>query len=154
MGKAVFATHDTMRTPYTAEQQQAQSFTIHHQIPYLGMEDLLTAEVSPTVLRKFLSVVAARDDYPNEASKLADGGGDEQVAAVAKAVLKARKATEYAPLLIAECGAAELPPTLVTLMLDINAHLTAKAPATAAEPETRATPADDGQPEAGGPDEA
>jgi putative ATP-dependent endonuclease of the OLD family len=155
MGKAVFGTHDTMKTPYTADRQkQAQSFTIHHQIPYLGMEDLLATEVNPAVLRRFLSAVATRDDYPHDAGRLADGAGDEEVATLVKKVLKARKATEYAPLLIAECSAAELPPTLVTLMLDINAHLTAKAPATAAEPETRASQADGGQPTAGGPDEA
>ena len=36
-------------------------------------------------------------------------------------------------------------------MLDINAHLTAKAPATAAEPEAQASPAEGDHPEAGGP---
>jgi len=35
--------------------------------------------------------------------------------------LKVRRATEYAPLVITECSAAELPPTLAGLMLDINA---------------------------------
>jgi putative ATP-dependent endonuclease of the OLD family len=154
MGKSVFGTHDTMKTPYTAEQEkQAESFTIHHQIPYLGMEDLLATEVGPVVLRRFLSAVATRDDYPHEAGKLAEGAGDERVAALVKDVLKARKATEYAPLLIAECSAAELPPTLVALMLGINAYLTAKATATAAEPEAQAGPADGDQPAAGGPDE-
>jgi putative ATP-dependent endonuclease of the OLD family len=143
-----------MKTPYTADQQkQAQSFTIHHQIPYLGMENLLAAEVSAAALRRFLSVVATRDDYPHDAGRLGDGASDEEVAALVKKVLKARKATEYAPLLIAECSVAELPPTLVTLMLDINARLTAKAPATAAEPESGTSPADGGQPTAGSPDE-
>lgn len=42
-------------------------------------------------------------------------------------VLKVRRATGYAPLVITECGAAELPPTLAGLMLDINAYLTAAA---------------------------
>ena len=69
MGKAVFGTHDTLKPRYTADQKkEAESFTIHHQIPYPGMEDLLVSEVSPTVLRKFLAAVATRDDYPTSAS--------------------------------------------------------------------------------------
>ena len=47
---------------------------------------------------------------------------------LAREVLKVRKATEYAPLVITECSAAELPPTLAGLMLDINAYLTAARP--------------------------
>ena len=49
--------------------------------------------------------------------------------ALARDVLKARKATEYAPLLIAGCSPAQLPPTLAKLMLDINAYLMASKPA-------------------------
>lgn len=44
---------------------------------------------------------------------------------VAGGVLKVRRATEYAPLVIPECSAAELPPTLAGLMLGFNAYLTA-----------------------------
>jgi len=151
MGKIVFGTHDTMKTAYTDDQKKkAESFAIHYEIPYLGMEDLLISEVSPVALRRFLAAVASRDDYPHEAGDLPDGATDAQVVALAKEVLKARKATEYAPLVIAECSAAELPPTLVKLMLDINAHLTARAAAVAAEPGIQASPADGGHPEPGG----
>ena len=108
MGKIVFGTHDTMKTPYTDDQEKkAKSFAIHYEILYLGMEDLLISEVSPVALRRFLTAVASRDDYPHEAGDLPEGATDVEVVALAKDVLKARKATEYAPLFIAERSAAE-----------------------------------------------
>ena len=115
------------------------------------MEDLLVTEVSPAALRRFLAAAASRDDYPRHLGYLPEGATDEQVVALARKVLKVRKATEYAPLVIAECHAAELPPTLAKLMLDINAHLTAKKPAGTPGAGTQAGPAEDGAPDAGGP---
>ena len=58
MGKIVFGTHDTMKTPYTDDQKKkAESFAIHYEIPYPGMEDLLVTEVRPAALRRFLAAV-------------------------------------------------------------------------------------------------
>jgi putative ATP-dependent endonuclease of the OLD family len=152
MGKIVFGTHDTMKTPYTDDQEKkAKSFAIHYEIPYLGMEDLLISEVSPVALRRFLTAVAARDDYPHEAGDLPECATDVEVVALTKDVLKARKATEYAPLVVAECSAAELPPTLVKLMLDINAYLVAKTPAEVPGTGAQAGAAEDGTPVAADP---
>ena len=153
LGKTVFGAHDTPKTPFTEDQKKtAESFAIHYDIGYPGIEDLLIKEIaSPDALRAFLTTVASRDDYPRHLGYLTQGATDEQVAALAKEVLKVRKATEYAPLLIAECRPDELPPTLAKLMLDINAHLKAKAAADAAEPGTKTSPAEDGHPETGGP---
>ena len=152
MGKTVFAAHDTMKKPYTEEQEKkAESFAIHYDIGYAGIEDLLIKEVNPKVLRTFLTAVASRDDYPQNLGYLPEDATDTQVIALAKEVLKARKATEYAPLVIAECSAAELPPTLVKLMLDINAHLTTKTDSDAAEPDTQASPSGDGLAETSDP---
>jgi hypothetical protein len=78
------------------------------------------------MLRRFLAAVTSREDYPGEVGYLPEDATDEQVVALAKKVLKVRKATEYGPLVIAECSAAELPPTLVKLMLGINTYLEAK----------------------------
>jgi CheY-like chemotaxis protein len=79
----------------------------------------------PARARAFLITVASRDDYPRHLGYLLRGATDEQVVTLAREVLKVRRATEYAPLVITECSAAELPPTLAGLMLDINAYLTA-----------------------------
>jgi hypothetical protein len=79
----------------------------------------------PARARAFLITVASRDDYPRHLGYLLQGATDEQVVTLAREVLKVRRATEYAPLVITECSAAELPPTLAGLMLDINAYLTA-----------------------------
>jgi putative ATP-dependent endonuclease of OLD family len=152
MGKSVFGTHDTMKTPYTDDQNKnAESFAIHHEIPYLGMENLLITEVRPAALRRFLAAAASREDYPSEVGYLPEGATDEQVVALAKKVLKVRKATEYGPLVIAECNAAELPPTLAKLMLDINAYLEAKTLSGMPEVEAQASPAEGGHPETGVP---
>ena len=152
MGKIVFGTHDTMKTPYTDDQNKnAESFAIHYEIPYLGMEDLLITEVRPAALRRFLAAATSREDYPSEVGYLPEGATDEQVVALAKKVLKVRKATEYGPLVIAECSAAELPPTLAKLMLDINAYLEAKALDGAPEAGAQASPAEGGHPETGAP---
>ena len=75
--------------------------------------------------RAFLITVASRNDYPRHLGYLLQGTTDEQVVTLAREVLKVRRATEYAPLVITECSAAELPLTLAGLMLDINAYLTA-----------------------------
>ena len=134
--------------------KKAESFAIYLDIGYRGIEDLLVTEISPDILRRFLTAVASRGDYPQHLGYLPEGATDGQAVALAKEVLKARKATEFAPLLIAECAPAQLPPTLAKLMLDINAHLTAKKPAgtaAAAEPGTRAGPAEDGTPDTGDP---
>jgi hypothetical protein len=79
----------------------------------------------PARARAFLITVASRDDYPRHLGYLLQGATDEQVVTLAREVLKVRRATEYAPLVITECSAAELPPTVAGLMLDINAYLTA-----------------------------
>jgi putative ATP-dependent endonuclease of the OLD family len=52
------------------------------------MEDLLTKDVSPEVLRTFLATVASRDDYPQNLGYLSEGATDGQVVALAKEVLK------------------------------------------------------------------
>jgi putative ATP-dependent endonuclease of OLD family len=155
MGKTVFGAHDTPNAPLTEDQmkkEEEEAFAICLDIGYRGVEDLLVTEISPNILRTFLTAVASRGDYPRHLGYLPEGATAGQAVALAKEVLKARKATEFAPLLIAECAPAQLPPTLAKLMLDVNAHLTAKEPAgtaAAAEPEPPAGPAEDGTPDTG-----
>lgn len=147
--------HDTPNTPLTEDQKKKEeSFAICLDIGYRGIEDLLVTEISPDILRTFLAAVASRGDYPRHLGYLPEGATAEQAVALAKEVLKARKATEFAPLLIAECAPAQLPPTLAKLMLDINTHLTTKKPAgtaATAGPRPQAGPAEDGTPDTGDP---
>ncbi len=130
MGKTVFGVHDTPNTPLTPDQvTKAQSFAVHRDIGYPGIEDLLVAEIAPGILRKFLDVVASRSDYPQQCGHLPQGANEAEVKRLARDVLKARKGTEtFAPLLIAECTRDQLPATLAGLLLDIHAHLSAKPP--------------------------
>jgi putative ATP-dependent endonuclease of OLD family len=145
MGKTVFGAHDKVKTKYTEDQEdKCASFAIHYDIGYSGMEDLLAKEVSPDVLRTFLMEAAFRDDYPQNLGYLPEGATDGQVVALARKVLKSRKATEYAPLLIAGCREGELPPTLVKLMVDINAFMASKAAPAAGGPSAWASVAEDG----------
>jgi putative ATP-dependent endonuclease of OLD family len=134
LGKTVFGTHD--HTSLTEEQEKkAKSFTIHLDIGYPGIEDLLVAEVSPAILRDFLAAVASRADYPQHLGYLPDGAPERDVIRLARNVLKAKKGTEsLAPLLIAECGPGQLPRTLTGLLLDINTCLTRKAAASSDAP--------------------
>lgn len=153
LGKTVFGAHDTPNTPFTEDQKtKAKSFAIHRDIGYAGIEDLLISEVGPRALRAFLATVASRDDYPRHLGYLPQGAADSQVVTLAREVLKVRKATEYAPLVIAECNVTELPPTLAGLMRDINAYLMAKATPGMAGPSTQSSPGADVGPQAdGGP---
>ena len=126
LGKTVFGTHDS--TSLTEEQQKmAESFAIHLDIGYPGIEDLLVAEISPAVLRKFLATAASRPDYPQHLGYLPEGASEDEAIRLARNVLKAKKGAEsLATLLIAECGPGQLPPTLNGLLLDINACLSTK----------------------------
>ncbi|HUY47301.1 MAG TPA: AAA family ATPase [Streptosporangiaceae bacterium] len=145
LGKTVFGTHDS--TTLTAEQKKkAESFAIHRDNGYPGIEDLLVAEISPDILRKFLTTAATRDGYPRHLGCLPLSAPDDEVICLARKVLKAKKGAEsLAPLLITECGNGQLPPTLTGLLLDINAYLTVKTIAGSASP---------GQAEAVGEDDA
>lgn len=149
MGKTVFAAHDTPTRPLTGdEKKKEEAFAICLDIGYRGIEDLLVTEVSPDILRTYLSTVASRDDYPQYLGYLPGGAADEEAIQLAKEILEARKATEFAP---------QLPPTLAKLMLDINAHLAAEKLAGTAEASESAIQAGEAErhtPDSGGPGSA
>lgn len=130
LGKIVFGAHDTPETPFGAElTEKAKLFTIHRDIGYAGIEELLVTEIDTDVLRRFLANVATDSDYPQHCGYLPDPATDADVVALARKVLRARKGAEsLAPQLIAECSRDELPPTLADLLLEIHAHLAAVPP--------------------------
>lgn len=130
LGKIVFGAHDTPDTPFSAElAEKTKSFTIHRDIAYAGIEELLVTEIDPGVLRRFLTKVAAGSDYPQHCGYLPDPATDADVVNLARKVLRARKGAEsLAPQLIAECSREELPATLADLLLEIHAYLSAAPP--------------------------
>jgi putative ATP-dependent endonuclease of OLD family len=142
LGKIVFGAHDTPNPPFNAElTEKAKSFTIHLDIGYQGIEELLLAEISPNVQRRFLLKVASRNDYPQHCGYLPDPATDTDVVDLARKVLRARKGAEsLAPLLIAECSRNELPATLADLLLKIHTCLSQAPP----HPDIDTTDADDG----------
>lgn len=148
LGKTVFGVHDSPNTPFTPElAAKTQSFTICRDTGYAGIEDLLIAEIPTRVLRTFLLTVATRPDYPQHCGHLSDAATDDDIACLARKVLRARKGPEsFAPLLIACCSRDELPTTMVDLLLEIDACLSEPPPATGPAIET-----DQGVMDVGGP---
>jgi hypothetical protein len=91
--------------------------------PYGSIEDLLIAEMPAPTLRRFLDVAKDRRDYP-QTKKYAATMSDEEVRALAKEVLLARKgeAHAYGEILISHCeGLADLPATLRGVLEKIQA---------------------------------
>jgi putative ATP-dependent endonuclease of OLD family len=98
LGKAVFGVPDTPTTPLTPEQlTKAQSFTIHTDIGYAGIEALLVEEILPSVQRKVLVAVAARTDYPAQCGLLPEPASDDQVRDLTLEILKKRKGPNRTP---------------------------------------------------------
>ena len=132
LGKAVFGLHDTPTTPFDPVlAAKAADFTLYEVIPYGGVEDLLSAEVSVDVQRRFLSAVVTRSDYPVACGRIDPTTVDDDIRSITNRVLKARKGSGsgYASLLIAECSdALELPTTLATFLLTIDTELRPPAP--------------------------
>jgi len=117
--KSTFAFHDQPKTPWTAE-QKADLATYHYNFEsaYKGTEDLLAAEVTPAVHRRFLEQAAQHPDYPTDKGYLSATASDDDVIALSKAVLKAKKGSGFAAMLIEQCETLEEMPTTVKAFLD------------------------------------
>jgi putative ATP-dependent endonuclease of the OLD family len=90
--KSAFAFHDQPKTPWTAD-QTTKLDAYHHNFDsaYKGTEDLLAAEVPPAVHRRFLDYAKDHPDYPTDKGYLKGGESDDDVIALSKQVLKAKK---------------------------------------------------------------
>jgi putative ATP-dependent endonuclease of OLD family len=94
--------------------------------PEHGFEALLINESSETLLRRFLSAIKDRADYPAHVGTVTDDLTTKDVRSLAQAVLEARKGNlyGYGAMLVAECqSAAELPPTIRTVLEEIHKAL-------------------------------
>ena len=116
--KVTFAFHDQPKAPWTAE-QAAKLETYHYNLEsaYKGTEELLAAEVPPAVHRRFLDQAKYHPDYPTAHGYLKYGGNDDEVLALSKQVLKAKKGSGFAAMLIEQCKTLdELPATVKTFL--------------------------------------
>lgn len=123
--KATFAFHDQPKTPWTAD-QTAKLGTYHHNFEseYKGTEDLLADEVPAAVHRRFLDQARDHPDYPTDKGYLKGGESDDDVIAVSKQVLKAKKGSGFAAMLIEQCETLdEMPDTVKTFLEKVAADM-------------------------------
>ncbi|MGH8995214.1 MAG: ATP-dependent nuclease [Acidimicrobiales bacterium] len=146
LGKTVFGLHDRPATPFPpALDAKTADFSIYEVIPYGGIEDLLVAEVPADVQRRFLSAVSTRSDYPNACGSPTSTASGDDIRSITRSVLKVRKGSGsgYAALLVAECnGVDDLPATLTTFLLKVEAELHPAFPRPAAEDDSGGDPGD------------
>lgn len=116
--KTSFAFHDRPNSPWTPEQtENLDSYQHNFESAYGGTEDLLAAEVPLAVHRRFLAQAKDHADYPTDKGYLKAESSDEDVIALSKAVLKAKKGSGFAAMLIEQCETLdELPATVKTFL--------------------------------------
>ena len=125
MKKTTFAFHDQPNKAWTAD-QAAKLDTYHHnfQSAYKGTEDLLAAEVSPAVHRRFLEQAKDHPDYPTDKGYLKGGESEDDVIALSRQVLKAKKGSGFAAMLIEQCETLdEMPDTVKTFLETVAADM-------------------------------
>jgi putative ATP-dependent endonuclease of OLD family len=123
LGKIAFGFHDKPNDPFG--QDSVAKLATYKQVwesPEKGIENLLIKETPIAVVRRFLTEVAARSDYP-PVGAYDETAEDDALAELATKVLKARKgdAHGYAAILIAKCeNANELPATIRGILESIH----------------------------------
>lgn len=125
MKKTTFAFHDQPSKDWTAD-QTAKLDAYHHnfQSEYKGTEDLLAAEVSPAVHRRFLEQAKDHPDYPTDKGYLKGRESDDDVIALSKQVLQAKKGSGFAAMLIEQCETLdEMPGTVKTFLETVAADM-------------------------------
>lgn len=125
MKKTTFAFHDQPNKAWTAD-QVAKLDAYHHnfQSAYKGTEDLLAAEVSPAVHRRFLDQAKDHPDYPTDKGYLKGGESEDDVIALSRQVLKAKKGSGFAAMLLEQCETLdEMPDTVKTFLETVAADM-------------------------------
>jgi len=129
LGKLTFGFYDKPNAPVDQEsREKLKSYTQVWESPEKGIENLLVKQMPTAVVRRFLNKVKDRTDYPASVGVYDPAAADEDVAALATKVLKARKgdAYGYAAMLIAQCqNAQELPATIREILEAIHSTLSA-----------------------------
>ncbi|WP_417814422.1 ATP-dependent nuclease [Thalassospira alkalitolerans] len=117
--KINFAFQDKPNQPWTED--QASHLSCYHynfESAYKGTEDLLAAEVPVAVHRRFLELVARHPDYPTDKGYLGANALEAEVVALSKTVLKAKKGSGFAGMLIEQCQTLEEIPATLKSFLD------------------------------------
>ena len=123
--KTTFAFHDQPKTPWTADQTaKLEAYHYNFESAYKGTEDLLAAEVPSAVHRRFLGEAKDHPDYPTDKGYLKGGESDDDVIALSKQVLKAKKGSGFAAMLIEQCETlAEMPETVKSFLEKVAADM-------------------------------
>lgn len=137
LGKLSFGFFDKPNTPFGKDSlDELKSYTQAWESPEKGIENVLIKQMPIAVVRRFLSYVKDRSDYP-PVGAYDPAVGDADVATLATKVLKARKggAHGYAAMLLGQCqNEEELPATIREILQEIHKALSSV-------PEEIATPA-------------
>lgn len=117
--KTTFAFHDQPQKAWTADQTgKLDTYHYNFESAYKGTEDLLTAEVPSAVLRRFLDQAKDHPDYPTDKGYLKGGESDDDVIVLSNQVLKAKKGSGFAAMLIEQCATLEEMPRTVKGFLE------------------------------------
>ncbi|MFC3118316.1 hypothetical protein ACFOHS_09000 [Jhaorihella thermophila] len=85
---------------------------------------MLAAEVPPAVHRRFLDQAKEHPDYPTDKGYLKGGESDDDVIALSKEVLKAKKGSGFAAMLIEQCETLdEMPETVKSFLETVAADM-------------------------------
>lgn len=129
LGKRVYGMRDKLNAPDAADAvENIKSFDEFWESPEPGIEQILVKQVPTRVLRSFLNEVVQRDDYPTSHPYVAERVADDDLAALAAKVLKARKGDAfgfgYTGTLIEQCHTeADLPAFIRDALLAIDEQL-------------------------------
>lgn len=117
--KTTFAFHDQPQKAWTVDQtEKLDTYHYNFESAYKGTEDLLAVEVPPAVLRRFLDQAKDHPDYPTDKGYLKGGESDDDVIVLSKQVLKAKKGSGFAAMLIEQCATLEEMPGTVKGFLE------------------------------------
>ncbi len=124
LGKLAFGFFDKQKRPLTDDAKEKLAlFDRYWESPESGIEALLVKEMPVSTLKVFLEQASNRGDYPLDAGVVTTTMSADDVRALAKKVLCARKGDSwgYAGSLVAAAGTIfELPDTIRSILIEIN----------------------------------
>ena len=127
IGLTTYAFYDRQKNDAISDEIKAV-FDRTWELEQTGIENLLADETKIDVVRGFLAEASAWDDYPIDPMKpqrfaYDPDGGDDDIRSLCGRVLKSRKGSGYARLLVEFCSTEDLPPVIVTALEQISREL-------------------------------
>ena len=127
IGLRTYAFYDRQKNDAISDEIKAV-FDRTWELEQTGIENLLADETKIDVIHDFLAEASAWDDYPNDPMKpqrfaYDPDGGDDDIRSLCGRVLKSRKGSGYARLLVEFCSTGDLPPVIVTALEQISGEL-------------------------------